>query len=88
MTFFLGTREYDPVKLGYQGDASKFVLPPGAQPFTFDTRLAGNWNTGHEWKFYPDLTDEIRYEIIEFLKTYTTEIQPSGAPPAIAAGGQ
>ena len=80
VTFKLGTREYDPVKLGYQGDASKFALPPGAEAFTFDTHLPGNWNTGHEWKFYPELTDEIRYEIIEFLKTYTKELQPTGAP--------
>jgi hypothetical protein len=85
VTFALGTREYDPVKLGYQSDASRFVLPPGAQAFTFDTRVAGNWNTGHEWKFYPELTDEIRYEIIEFLKTYTKELQPSGAPAVAPA---
>jgi hypothetical protein len=84
VTFPLGTREYDPVKLGYQTDMAKFPLPPGAQPFTYDTRLTGNWNTGHEWKFYPELTDEIRYEIIEFLKTYTKELQPSGAPAAVA----
>jgi RoxA-like, cytochrome c-like len=91
VTFVLGTREYDPVKLGYQGDASKFVLPPGAELFTFDTRLSGNWNTGHEWKFYPELTDDMRYEIIEFLKTYTKELQPTGAPvaaPVVAKAGR
>jgi hypothetical protein len=88
VTFPLGTREYDPGKLGYQTDMAKFPMPPGAQAFTFDTRLAGNWNTGHEWAFYPELTDEIRYEIIEFLKTYTKELQPSGAtaPGGITAG--
>ena len=42
---------------------------------------------GHEWKFYPELTDEIRYEIIEFLKTYSKEMTftPAPAPPAPAA---
>ncbi len=69
-TFKLGTKEYDPAKLGYVVDGSRFVTPPGMTPFTFDTRLLGNWNTGHEWWFYPDLDDDIRYDIIEFLKTF------------------
>jgi len=72
-SFALGTREYDPVKLGYQGDLSKYPPPQGASPWTYDTRIAGNWNTGHEWKFYPELTDETRYELIEFLKSYSSE---------------
>jgi hypothetical protein len=72
-SFALGTREYDPVKLGYQGDLTKYPPAEGAPAWTYDTRLPGNWNTGHEWKFYPELTDQIRYEIIEFLKTYSTE---------------
>jgi hypothetical protein len=82
VTFTLGTREYDPVKLGYQSDPNTWSLPAGATPFTFDTRVAGNWNTGHEWRFYPELTDEIRYDIIEFLKTFTREL------PAQAEGAQ
>jgi hypothetical protein len=43
------------------------------EPFFFDTHLPGNWNTGHEWWFYPQLTDPERYEIIEFLKTFTQD---------------
>jgi hypothetical protein len=69
-TFKLGTKEYNPAKLGYVVDGPRFLTPPGMQPFTFDTRLLGNWNTGHEWWFYPDLDDEVRFEIIEFLKTF------------------
>ena len=69
-TFRLGTKEYDPVKLGYVVDGPRFLTPPGMQPFTYDTRLTGNWNTGHEWWFYPDLDDQMRYDIIEFLKTF------------------
>ncbi len=87
VSFALGTREYDPVRVGYETDPSRFPLPPGAQPFTFDTRITGNWNTGHEWAFYSELTDEIRYEIIEFLKSYTKELQPSGAPAGVLSGG-
>ena len=47
-----------------------------------DTRRRGNWNTGHEWSFYPTLTDDQRYAIIEFLKSYTSE------PPNIRARRQ
>ena len=64
--------------------ASKYVLPPGLPGFLMDTRLRGNWNTGHEWSFYPTLTDDMRYALIEFLKTYTTE----PAEPRLAAEGR
>ena len=46
-----------------------------------DTRLRGNWNTGHEWSFYPTLTEDMRYALIEFLKTYTTDPPNPGSPP-------
>jgi len=75
VTFTLGQREYDPVKLGYQSDPAKYALAPDLQPSLFDTRMTGNWNTGHEWSFYPQLTDEMRYQIIEFLKTFNTDAQ-------------
>jgi cytochrome c peroxidase len=79
-TFPTGQREYDPVKLGIQTDPSQFTLPAGMTPFQFDSRLRGNWNSGHEWSFYPHLTDEVRYAIIEFLKTYT--LGPVNPAPA------
>jgi hypothetical protein len=75
VTFPTGTREYDPVKLGIQTDAAKYTLAPDQSAFTFDTRLPGNWNTGHEWSFYPTLDDTARFDIIEFLKTFTSESQ-------------
>ena len=40
-TFWLGHREYDPVRLGYRYEDK---LPGG---FLFDTTLRGNRNTGH-----------------------------------------
>ena len=75
-SFKLGTKEYDPAKLGYVTDGPRFLTPPRMQPFTYDTRRTGNWNTGHEWWFYPDLDDEMRYEIIEFLKTFNDATYP------------
>jgi hypothetical protein len=68
--FPLGTKEYDPVKLGFVAAGPRFLTPPGTKPFTYDTRLLGNWNTGHEWWFYPELDDATRYDILEFLKTF------------------
>lgn len=84
-TFDVGTREYDPQKLGYVTSGVRFLTPPNMQPFTFDTHRQGNWNTGHEWWFYSELTDENRYEIIEFLKTFTDSGDYSFARPAPAA---
>jgi hypothetical protein len=79
-SFKLGSREYDPVKLGYREDGP---TPTGLQPFTVDTALPGNWNTGHEWWFYPELTDTDRYAVIEFLKTFwlPNEADYSFTPP-------
>jgi len=80
ITFQTGTREYDLVNLGIQTDPTKATLAPGQASFTFDTTLPGNWNSGHEWDFYSSLTDDQRYAIIEFLKTFTSESQlPIGA---------
>jgi hypothetical protein len=69
-SFKLGTKEYDPVKVGYVTDGPRKILPKGMVEFEYDTRKSGNWNTGHEWWFYPELTDDARYDIIEFLKTF------------------
>lgn len=85
-TFPTGQREYDPVRLGYQQDPAKFTGPGGAPTVAFDTRLPGNANTGHEWNFYPSLTDEERFQIIEFLKTYTSELFPTGKQPPAGNG--
>ncbi len=69
-TFYLGSREYDPVHVGYQtgGDFC------GA--FKFDTSLRGNGNSGHEFNngsgqgiIGPLLAPEDRLAIIEFLKS-------------------
>ena len=62
--FYLGRREYDPVRLGYVTpvDPEDDPRPPTGQPvntpapvrprpgeFRFDTTVAGNWNVGHEF---------------------------------------
>jgi hypothetical protein len=89
-TFFVGRREFDPVKVGY-------VLNPLSEGgFWFDTRLTGNHNTGHEfragWVEYdennpqvqygvigPALTPAERYDLIEYLKVHRDA--PTGPPP-------
>lgn len=67
--FWSGTKEYDPVELGYRS------LPvPGA--VKYDTRVTGNDNVGHEFRagcqsngvIGPYLKPEERRQIIEYLK--------------------
>ncbi len=58
--FYIRSREFDPVNVGY--DTSE---QPGA--FLYEATLPGNLNTGHE--FGTDLSDEERWELIEYLKT-------------------
>ena len=78
-TFYLGSREYDPVKLGYKTD-------PIANGFEFKTSIdgkpiRGNSNRGHEFRkdfskdkpitgvIGPALSADDRKALIEFLKT-------------------
>jgi len=73
-TFYVGSREFDPKTLGYS--TAKF---DGAFEFRTDQPNdphPGNSNTGHEFSNAPgkgvigrELTDEERWEIIEYLKT-------------------
>jgi len=68
--FYLGSKQYDPVKLGLNTDALK-----GATEFRTD--LPGNSNAGHEFNDGPKgngvigrkLSEEERMQIIEYLKT-------------------
>jgi uncharacterized protein (DUF2235 family) len=68
--FYLGNKQYDPVKLGLNTDPLE-----GATEFRIDK--AGNSNAGHEFKDGPlgkgvigrGLSPDERMEIIEYLKT-------------------
>jgi hypothetical protein len=77
-SFTYGTREYDPVHLGYTEDAS-------LDDSVLDTMVSGNSNQGHWWtddssrrgRIGPALSDDDKYAIIEFLKAATYENYPS-----------
>ncbi|MDE3155891.1 MAG: hypothetical protein KGN76_12355 [Acidobacteriota bacterium] len=82
--FWVGTRDFDPVKVGYM------TSPPARDPggFWFDTTKPGNSNVGHEFRkgyvpydenkppeaqyqggaIGPYLTPAQRYDLIEYLK--------------------
>lgn len=68
--FCLGSRLYNPKEVGYSTDCV-----PGS--FELDTSIPGNRNSGHEFRNAPfgngvvgrRLTDEERWDLIEFLKT-------------------
>jgi len=66
--FWVGSREYDPVHLGYRKEKI-----PGA--FLFDTEVRGNGNTGHQFRddggvgvIGRGFSDDERFAIIEYLK--------------------
>jgi hypothetical protein len=64
-SFRVGSRVFDPVNVGFRTDAQEF--------FEFRTRAAdgepipGNSNAGHE--FGARLTDQQRWQLVEYLKT-------------------
>jgi hypothetical protein len=77
-SFKFGSREFDPVNLGYVEDLS-------ADAVTLDTSISGNRNAGH-WltddptrpgRIGPKLSDDQKYAIIEFLKSATYENYPA-----------
>ncbi|TQV79503.1 ribonuclease E [Exilibacterium tricleocarpae] len=69
--FMVGSREYDPVKMGFRYE--------GFDGFSFKTFRAGDLNSGHEYaaarteradgKQLKPLTEQQRWDLIEFLKT-------------------
>jgi hypothetical protein len=69
-SFYLGTRRYDPKKLGFLTEKNE----QNGNTFEFNTRAAdgyiidGNSNEGHDYS-NDQLSDEDRYAIIEYLKT-------------------
>ena len=68
--FYLGTKEFDPKLVGFKTEK----VPGG---FLLDTKKVGNANTGHEFKgdgtgpgvVGPELTEEERWALVEYLKT-------------------
>jgi len=56
--FWVGNREFDPVNVGFDITTGTFEL---------DTMVPGSRNTGHEYGTH--ITDEERWQLIEYLKT-------------------
>ncbi len=75
--FRFGSREYDPVHLGYTEDDSPSSM-------LLETSILGNHNTGHWWtddkdrpgRIGPKLSDDAKYAIIEYLKSASYENYP------------
>ena len=61
-TFYLGSREFDPVNVGF------VTAKSSANKFEFDTKLIGNSKEGHEYGT-SELSDPERMELVEYLKT-------------------
>jgi hypothetical protein len=58
--FMVGSRELDPVKVGFKVD--------GYEGFKFRTDIRGNRNTGHEYGACK-MTDADRWALIEYVKS-------------------
>ena len=63
-TFYLGSREIDPDKVGYVSSSEVKDIAP----FKFDTSIKGNSNQGHEYGV-TELSSEQKKELLEYLKT-------------------
>jgi len=67
-SFTLGTRQYDPVKVGYAtsptapGNSFVFQTEKGGKPFD------GNSNAGHDYGA-ASMTEEQRWQLIEYMKS-------------------
>jgi mono/diheme cytochrome c family protein len=61
--FYMGTREFDPVNVGYQTNES------ADNSFKFDTSLAGNSNSGHDYG-NAKLSPDDRKALVEYMKTF------------------
>jgi len=59
VTFKVGAREFDPVKVGFRYE--------GYDGFEFRTELRGNGNAGHEYRACK-MTDDERWDLVEYLK--------------------
>lgn len=67
--FYVGSTEYDPVNLGFKSQDLYFAF----KLQTKCDKCTGNSNQGHD--FGTCLTDAEKDQLIEFLKSYTTETQ-------------
>ena len=76
-TFTLGSREFDPAKVGFMptkingasdADPCPIVKRPAVTCFVFRTDKIGNSNAGHEYGTRA-LTDQQRWDLIEYLKS-------------------
>jgi len=77
--FWVGSRELDPLKVGFVSSATELSEADRARLFRFDTTRPGNSNKGH---VFPDpsqarLDHEDREALIEFIKTLEDPTAPA-----------
>jgi hypothetical protein len=79
--FWVGTRLFDPVKVG-------FASTDSVGNFRFDTSIPGNHNTGHQFRddggagvIGRGLSEEERWAVVEFLKVFGSRPGDFGTPP-------
>ncbi|MGH9930304.1 MAG: di-heme-cytochrome C peroxidase [Pyrinomonadaceae bacterium] len=68
--FFVGSRNYDPVHLGYVNEKDE------QRVFEFDTTKSGNRNSGHEYG--TTLSEDEKMQLLEFMKSFKQMPLPKG----------
>jgi hypothetical protein len=69
-TFTLGSRAFDPVRVGFAIEQA--TAAAGYVPFRFEVSQKGNWNTGHAYLTKQDgtpFTEAERWQLVEYMKT-------------------
>lgn len=69
--FYVGSRAFDPVRVGYKNRAADLTEADRARSFRYDTSIPGNSNAGHTYANPARVvyTDDDRLALIEFLKS-------------------
>ncbi|MEO8661568.1 MAG: cytochrome c [Bryobacteraceae bacterium] len=66
--FYRGDDVFDPVRVGFE---SNVPARNGQNYFPYDTKVEGNFNTGHEGKYYgTELPPADKDALVEYLKTF------------------
>ena len=84
--FEVGQQDFDPIHVGFEIRPDRIGRHPRRPTYVLDTTIAGNRNIGHEGDDYgTNLTDEQRFDLIEYLKVHQ-DPKPESVPPVVPAG--
>lgn len=76
--FLVGSQEFDPKTVGFVWEEEQAKPTAGKPLFKFDTRIQGNWNSGHEGEDYgTGMSEDDRWALVEYLKVHKDPAPPN-----------